>query len=985
MRILFIFFLVFILGFCANTFGQNPYIRHYTTLDGLPSNTIYQIYQDSHKFLWFTSDAGVTKFDGSNFINYRKKDGLSSNDVVRIKEDSKGRIWIFSYNGSVNYIYNNIIYNSKNAPFLNSMAGKGFILDFFTGSDQTIYFYNWQRELFSLDTNNIVLKDFLFKNKNLPKIKKLYHTIKVLYLSKSNSNKWVIWTDGGIFSKNNQNGDITVSDSGLMSRALFPVSNKEYYSITNSGDLIKVTGNFQKEKIHVPFDPLKIKTILEDSEGYLWIAAYDEGVYCLKNNKVVRHFDIEDALGLLQDHEQNIWISTESDGIYVINHDILEQNHFDRTNFDNYSVNMLCDFPGTGIWCTNTKAAYLLKSDIFYKLSVPEAAQPVNLVYQFKDQTLLLGTISGKLSTFANITLISATSEIGYSKIMMHPVFTKKIITDRSGKVAAMFDQNSILFTSTVKPTLNTEYNQISERINNAYYNAKNEFVINANRNYLYRSNELKPYSELSRFNGTIITDHLVLDDSTELFNIDGDSLYVLKNHKFYNLSEAFDSPINSQINKFLYEDSTLYISTLKNIFVCYNPGKVISGIPIQLKSLNISFNNINDILIHKDTLYIASDDGLTVIAETSVAKSIGLPPIPYLQSITVNDKTYSSPDQRLTLTGKNNIKLSFGCISYSASPIIYSYMLEGAEDTWTVGSGSNINLVYHNLPKGHYIFKLRVRKLNSGWSKPLELPITIKPILVEYPAFWAFIVILASGLIFLIISMIRTQKMKRTEVDHQLIVMEQKALQSMMNPHFIFNSLGSIQNYLLKNKGSEAVIYLSQFAQLIRQNLDAINTPMINLEEEIGRMRNYLELEKIRLENKFDYSIEIDTEFEEDQVFIPSMMIQPIAENSIWHGLATLEGMGFIKIRFHAYKPKSLKIIIEDNGIGMKKALAYSATTSHRQHLGMKIIEKRLKLLSKKYSTVTSINYSECTPGNNNPGTLVELVLPFIYNIDDF
>jgi len=232
---------------------------------------------------------------------------------------------------------------------------------------------------------------------------------------------------------------------------------------------------------------------------------------------------------------------------------------------------------------------------------------------------------------------------------------------------------------------------------------------------------------------------------------------------------------------------------------------------------------------------------------------------------------------------------------------------------------------------------------------------------------------------------MIRTQKMKRTEVDHQLIVMEQKALQSMMNPHFIFNSLGSIQNYLLKNKGSEAVIYLSQFAQLIRQNLDAINTPMINLEEEIGRMRNYLDLEKIRLENKFDYSIEIDTEFEEDQVFIPSMMIQPIAENSIWHGLATLEGMGFIKIRFHAYKPKSLKIIIEDNGIGMKKALAYSATTSHRQHLGMKIIEKRLKLLSKKYSTVTSINYSECTPGNNNPGTLVELVLPFIYNIDDF
>ena len=986
--------IAFILGLCAGTFAQNPYIRHYTTSNGLPTNTIYQIYQDSHKFLWFTSDAGVVKFDGTNFISYRKKDGLSTNDMVRIKEDFKGRIWIFSYNGYVDYFYNDKIFNNKNTPFLNSLIGKGFILDFFTDPDHIISFYNWQGDVFSLDTNNKVTKEQLFtdlESKQTIDGRKIQRG-KVSYLSKSSSDEWVIWSGRGICLQNRiEKSRITVIDTGLRCVGVFPARNNTFYAKIYSYhtgpfsyELLKVNNNLQKEIINLPFDPLKIQTVIEDSEGYTWIASYDEGVYCLKNNKVVRHFDFKNALGLLQDHEHNIWVSTQSDGIYVINHDLLEQNHFDPNYFDDQGVNQLCDSPGTGIWCTNTKTAFLLHNTIFYKLPASEVIRPVNILYLYKDQTLLLGSKSNQLYTFENIKLKPSLKEIGYSKLMFHPVLTKKIVNDRSGNVATMFDQFRLLFTSAIKPSFNSQYNLISERINNIYYNNKNELVINAKKNYLYINNKLEPYPELSRFDGAFISDHIFLDDSAELFNIDGDSLFILKNHKFYNLTNAFNTPVNIQITKFLYKGSTLYLATLRDLFVCHNPMKLLSGNSIQLESLNLNFNNINDIIIHEDTLYIASDDGLTVIAEASVTGSIAPPPIPYLQSITVNDRLYSLPFQEIKLTGKNNIKLSFACISYSASPVMYSYKLEGAENKWTTSSGSGINLMYQNLPRGNYILKLRVRKLNSGWSKPLELAITIKPTLFEYPAFWALMVFIASGIIFLIVSLIRIQRMKRIEVDHQLIVMEQKALQSMMNPHFIFNSLGSIQNYLLKNKGSEAVIYLSQFATLIRQNLNAINTPMTLLEEEIDRLRNYLDLEKKRLENKFDFTIHFDSILEEDTVYIPSMIIQPITENSIWHGLATLEGKGTIKISFQAYNSKALKVIIEDNGIGMKKSLGYSEKSSQHQHLGMQIIKKRLELLSKKYKTETRIRYSECTPESDNPGTMVELILPFIYSMED-
>lgn len=995
MRIVSLFFISFILGFCANIVAQNPFIRHYTTSDGLPTNTIYQIYQDSHKFLWFTSDAGVIKYDGSNFISYRKKDGLSSNDVVRIKEDTRGRIWFFNYNASVNYLYENKIYNGKNAPFLNSLKGMGFFLDFFTDSHQNIKFYNWQREIFSLDTNNNVSKKLIFSNISykLPLVEKNYDIIRVSYLNISLPDELTIWSSTGIYKEIISQEKISVLDSNLCCIDVFPARNNTnyvkrcvYQKQTNLYELLKVTGNFQKETISLPFNAQKIKTVLEDSEGYLWIAAYEEGVFCIKNNKVVRRFDIKDALGLFQDSEQNIWASSQSDGIYVINHDILEQKHYGNTYFHDHGIHTLCDSPGMGVWCINSNAAFLLKNNIFYALSIPGNLQPVNLVHLFKNQTLILrSSIRNTLCTFDDFTINTTSNNIGCRQNMYYNFFVKKIFNDRSGNVLAMFDQNKILVTNTIKPLLNIGYKDISERINNAYYNADNELVINAKENYLYKNNALVPYPELSRFDGTIISDHLVLSDSAELFNIDGDSLYVLCQHKFYNLTDAFDFPFDAQINKILYEDSTLYLTTLKDIFVCHNPLKVISGNPVHIQPLNNSFTNINDILIHKDTLYIASDDGLTVIPEASIATSIAQPPIPYLKSITVNDKVYSITDQELKLTGKNKIQLSFGCISYSSSSIIYSYMLEGIENKWTIGTGNGINLVYQDLPKGNYTFKLRVRKANSGWSKPLELSVNIKPTLVEYPAFRAVVVLIFSGVIFLIIFMIRIQKMKRVEIDHQMIVMEQKALQSMMNPHFIFNSLGSIQNYLLNNKGSEAVIYLTQFANLIRQNLNAINTPMIILEEEVDRLRNYIDLEQKRLENKFVYSIQIDNELEAETLYIPSMIIQPIAENAIWHGIATLEEKGVLKISFRVHNSNSLKIIIEDNGIGMKKSLEYSAKSSQHHHLGMQIIKKRLVLLSKKYKTKTSIIYSASYPNHQNQGTRVELIMPFIYNTEEF
>lgn len=197
------------------------------------------------------------------------------------------------------------------------------------------------------------------------------------------------------------------------------------------------------------------------------------------------------------------------------------------------------------------------------------------------------------------------------------------------------------------------------------------------------------------------------------------------------------------------------------------------------------------------------------------------------------------------------------------------------------------------------------------------------------------------------------------------------------MNPHFIFNALSSIQNYLLQNKPSEAGLYLSQFARLIRQNLSAINAPMINLEEEIDRLKNYMDLERLRMEDKFEYAIEFDEGVEEEELMIPSMIIQPFLENAIWHGMSALEDKGMIRISFSVHNQEALKITIEDNGIGISQSSLYTPQSKNESYMGMEMTRKRLEIIGKKRNVETFVELFDAFPGRPNPGTRVIIVVP--------
>ena len=598
---------------------------------------------------------------------------------------------------------------------------------------------------------------------------------------------------------------------------------------------------------------------------------------------------------------------------------------------------------------------------------------------QVNKNTLLVGEISTRQFALEGIQIDPLLKKVHFNNVSISLRPSKKFALSITGNEVSTFNHFALEFINPDRFFDEFKTVNIDERIFNTFYNADNELFVNAKRNYLYKNDSLAICEELSCFDNKIITDHLILNNAKELFNIEGDSLFLLNTKLLYNLTSAFGYPIDLQIKYMDYFEPTLFIATTRNIYTCENPLNILENKPVHLQPVDLSFRNIHDILFNGDMLYIASDDGLTAIPYAAIHKIKTNSPIPYFQSIQINDNKVEVNSQEIVLSGRNRINIDFSSINYSFSPVIFSYKLEGADNDWTIGTGTNV--VYQDLPMGDYIFKLKVRKPTSDWSEPIEYRITIMATLWQHPLFYGIILLFLAGMVFLFIIRRKNIHIKRREVEHQLVLLEQKALQSMMNPHFIFNTLGSIQNYLLQSKPGEAGLYLSQFARLIRQNLNSINSAVINLEEEVDRLKNYLDLEKLRMEDKFDYRIEIDRSVESEDILIPSMIIQPFVENSIWHGIASLDEKGLISIRFSLHDEKSLQIIIEDNGIGMKQSEKFTSKDGKHLKLGMEMTRKRLALLGKKFHVDTRIEFSEKSPGITNPGTRVLLVVPFTYS----
>ena len=205
-------------------------------------------------------------------------------------------------------------------------------------------------------------------------------------------------------------------------------------------------------------------------------------------------------------------------------------------------------------------------------------------------------------------------------------------------------------------------------------------------------------------------------------------------------------------------------------------------------------------------------------------------------------------------------------------------------------------------------------------------------------------------------------------------------ALQSLrreMNPHFIFNSLNSVNQFISENKELEANKYLTSYSNLMRNMMENSNKDFVTLNNEVEQLKKYLDLEHLRFNEKFDYEITIDDALDGDAVLVPNMLLQPHLENAIWHGLRYKEGKGFLKLDFKL-KNNMVKVIVDDNGIGLTKSKELK-TTNQKVHesRGMTNTRERISLLNELYKKNISLKISE--KENPETGTRIEISFPLI------
>ncbi len=321
----------------------------------------------------------------------------------------------------------------------------------------------------------------------------------------------------------------------------------------------------------------------------------------------------------------------------------------------------------------------------------------------------------------------------------------------------------------------------------------------------------------------------------------------------------------------------------------------------------------------------------------------------------------------------ENSVNFSFTTLNFEpASQNTFSYQLEGYDDDW-INLANEHTVAFSNLPASSYT--LRVRSSNASGiasREPLVIRLTIRPYFTNT---WFFRVLIGLSIAGMIVAMMRWRVRtlaERNRLDLQITEWRLKALQSQMNPHFLFNSLNSVQNYLLTNRGVEGAKYLSKFSKLVRRIMENSNHQYLSFEQIIDTLRMYVEIESFRFNHEFSYVFDI----EENDVLLdaqlPPMLLQPYVENAIWHGLMPKEGEKKLTITARL-SDRHMICTIEDNGVGRNFAPRAEGHISRGQEMTRGIFET----LRHKDSEAR-IEMIDLFDEQNKPaGTLVKMIIP--------
>jgi sensor histidine kinase YesM/ligand-binding sensor domain-containing protein len=953
--------------------AQIAYLPHYTTKDGLPSNNCYYTLQDKKGYIWVATDAGVSRFDGSVFENFSVDDGLPDNQVLQLREDKMGRIWFLSLSGQLSYFYNGIIHNPENDSQLKQLNFNAVVVSFFEDSKGRIWF----------GTNKNIIG--VWDGKSLIKYSSpidIRQYANAFIQEDRQGNIWAYSTTAVfLYIKSNF---VLIADD------ILPLS---YKTLVNRADkstyFLNQTGLFIKNG---PISKLVLKIrpeLLNNRPGYIYVdqdqlwLSNNSGVYVIdfkgKEKQLLKDVDVNQVI---KDSHQNIWFTTKN-GLYRLP-DAKERLYIfnKESGLESNGVRSIVKDGNNRLWMglKNSINVLSLKQKKVEKITIPD--QKIyntikQLAFDKKNNQIYFASDYGLGSLSANV---PGKSPINYLKETNNSVFViKNFSLDTTSKLALALSSGVVIINDRLHKF---EFSSSNYKEKEDYFKDRSYSVCYDFEQKLWFANVFG-LSEFS--NGTLykhhqqyglltkrINDIKRLNDGTLAMATDGFGIIFYDKGKIIKVATKKDGLNNNTINKLFVKNSELWAisNTGVNRIETSNHRFVINSFDYATDLLS---DDLNDLYIDTDTAYFATNNGLVYFAHHQKSQSTKAPKI-FVSSVISNGKLLDLGTTNFIIKpNERNIIFNYSAIDFKNKRIVYRYRLKDDEN-WS--ETKNRRLELSALAPGDYCFEVSAKSQDSNWSEAAKINFTLERHF--WQTWWFLVVMLTAGgylLYRITVRITKRQKNKEQEqllLKNKILMLEQQALQAMMNPHFVFNVMNSIQHYINTQNTSSANKVLTGFARLIRKNLEICTKSYIDLAEEIDYLNLYLSLEKYRFGEKFSYEINIDQEIDREETLVPSMLLQPYIENAIWHGIMPLEDGGKLMINIDQKDEDYLWIKIIDTGVGIQNSLTNKNSTAH-QSKGMSLTQERINLLNKIAAKPIQLFIEQ----NGESGTTVTLLVP--------
>lgn len=952
--------------------AQHPMYKHFSEKDGLPDVEFYNMMEDSKGFIWLAADKGFYRYDGNEFKVFTNKEKRGSS-VFEPKEDHLGRVWCCNISGQFFYAKDNELITFADLSQEISWQLAGYLVT----EKHLLVFTSLIAYKISLETKEIEARIKLSD-------KLLGHPERfedVLYIT---NEKEILTLDLELNILNRITSEEIHHDLSYRALGRSIIENHNGTSYLrfidiNSQSNIYIfdinSGRYEKQKLEkeleesyiVGLDFYDDKILVSSSKG-VWVYRLREGKMVYEN----RYFEDEYVTRIVIDTNENYWLATLRNGVFVV----------PNINNDSY------DFPD-GI--KDFKCTVKISDKVFFFGTATGKAGLYNI------ETNEIELIDLKNNTSIDCAFYDKEQQVIFisqqSQGAIYDLKTKQYtIGGKHQNVRSLvyLEKDTYLYTNS-NGAVKVKNGEVERRMRNVRAYIGFHDTISKNSYISYVDDLVKYDREFNltkiRYNGERINavDITKTNDGTIWVSTFKDGLYGIQNDSVIINYKKENGLTSNFIQKIKGDGNDVWVVTNKGIQLLNTKTKTFKTLT---KSNGISTYLIYGIIPFKDKVVFATNKDIFTLDRKTAFKKRSKPEI-YFTGIQINEKDTLLQEKYILPHYQNAIKLSFNSNGFRSNEHIrYTSRLLGFNDDW-IPVDEGIDFVkYNSLPVGNYTFQVKVAANSlADESEEIAIKISIKSPFWKRP--WFILSIILSVLILIVLyyrnilkkrDIQKNKELEKLAQERELVFLKLENLRSQMNPHFIFNALNSIQEYIILNKKNLASDYLGKFADLIRIYLHHSNRGIIYLQEELNCLEMYLELEELRFEDKLKYELSVDESVDTEMIMIPTMLIQPYVENALKHGLLHKKGNGKLTISIQSATAEYIVCIIEDNGIGREKAFEIKARKDKTyESIGTQVTQDRLDLLNygkeKPIGVVIEDLYEE---GTRKPkGTKVVITIP--------